>query len=554
MIFKSNIKVISFDGNYTLTNYRVEMTAKLNGEQFVNEADYMNASFTPVTLPISGKVVTPSAFSNTGFQFEINNTVIGEELDLYLKIKIVYTGGGTAPDNYFDYENIIKLFGYDLGYNSTDPKVELVFNSVESVADSVVHSIFAFYPKPFTKQVYFVDLTNSIGLTETNRGFKVYDSDWLLLPNPVPTIAAAPFFLEGRNGFYCGESDFIPFQFIEVPSHLDGYIISNVLFDPVSTVDNTTLTVEPHVFSIPKKYVETDCVDCETSCVIIGAENFARTSFEPATFNTFFINGLPVYEYETIYLKYQLFKSDGTLVKEEIFEVDTATYEFFDIDAAKFSLSVEEEIGDYLLVVTHYVPNVFSCVTKKVISYCNLLSVTKEDCGLFTITNRSNTQSETYQLYKFGNDIELGESTLVESVTLSPLYDKTFSLTDGLYGIKIGETLQIIPVYCAIETCLLTYTKDIVCSSCGKCGDCACEDTKTMENFNKFMLIAYNVFAIIHSNYFLSTLFNTSDIEEVKAAYPNDVEKLFTLVDLIDKAREYCTPCNTAESGCSSCQ
>ncbi len=506
---------------------------KVGGTQIVSITDFsIYTGTTTVAVPNIGNV-TFEKLDNTGIDMTIPLTNVWDSTTVEI----------TASKVHFNtYNQIFTVFGYDLGDDQfgqpyVQPDMNIVLSPTQLVASS--YNKFVAYRAPFTNKIYFYNLVSE------QHNIYVDNYKYTYSDNTSGTIIQQGIM---GYGFYCNAATNILKLKREVGTYVNNIFVT-------TTYCEATLQIVEYANLKPPYSIKTNCTTCDDSCVLINDGALAYTLFG-TDIQKFLVDDVEVAPYPSMDLTYDLYDLSGQLVATQTYEV-TTDYPFVpSVANYPFTDYTLPDTGDYVLKVTLSVDDLFSCVDSMAIKGCGDLTITKANCSEYTFTNIT-LEDVTVTIYKItsSDSLAIEDNTIIvdeEVVIFNGTYSKT--LEDGLYAIKIvrGDkiTLQYLPVYCKLETCLASYVKNIACASppscsCGgSCGkSCQKVDSNTY-NINALMAIAYTYFAIINTNVFLNKIFNGTEANVMYPNFPKDIAALFSLQTLLDKALNYCEVCN----------
>jgi hypothetical protein len=170
--------------------------------------------------------------------------------------------------------------------------------------------------------------------------------------------------------------------------------------------------------------------------------------------------------------------------------------------------------------------------------------------------------------YKITNASEYGISIKVEKLNVNTYeeelewtdievagdYTYEFTTGDGVYRLTIAQTgpeltyidpdYYEIVIYCAIQTCMLSIMKNLVCSN--NVVDCTVPNSKYGQKlyfYNSLMLTWYVFMLELNAIQTLNWAYTTLD--------PNDLDRLSDVNSLITRMESYCA-CVTAIDGSTS--
>lgn len=497
----------------------LHLLVKVGGVVVVNTTTFNTFSTASVVHPDLG-TITATGFADNGLRLDIPLANVWDKTT----VEIV------ASNNlFYTFNSSFEVYGYDLGNDpiggiTTNPDMDIIMMydwSNEASQSGNAYSKFVAYRKPFSNKIYFYNLTSQPAIwTYLNA----LDSDSVILTG-------------FPNGFICNNEN----ASLKLKSELAGgfYTITDAL-----DVDAYASLKLPYS-------VETECPTCATSCYTFGENINAYTIFNNnPSFQGFYVDDVLVPPYDTITILYELFDVFGNLVASQTIDIsitlpftpDAGNYPFTGI-----SLS---EVGGLILKTTLSVEGLFSCVTTDTLSVCNTLKIDKTDCSSYKFTNIT-LNDVTLEVYKITSSTSLATSdnTLVVNELVGGAENVIVNFEDGLYIIIIDDnTIQFLPVYCNLETCLLNFSKKLMCATptcggCGTCDDCVKKESDVAYNFNALSFLAFNYFAILQTNYFFSQVFSLADYNINYASFPKDIQKLFDLSTILSKALEYCEVC-----------
>lgn len=180
-------------------------------------------------------------------------------------------------------------------------------------------------------------------------------------------------------------------------------------------------------------------------------------------------------------------------------------------------------------------------------------SLARESCNTYSVTNNESAFNVGYKVSSIvGSTVTL----LYTSGELEPDDVEEYEFaSDGIYQVVIGTwqtgvliklDYYVVIVYCDIQTCMLSFIKELVCNTDTDCQACTDKFQKVLYYYNALALSFYAFLAIQNDIYVNNYVLSSLD-EEILA-------QLASAQDLIDQMTNYCTCLNAlSDDGESDC-
>lgn len=542
---------------------------KMEGVNVVNTSDY--AAYLGGAFPVA-PVALPSGLE----------VVVDIEDVNYLKLTVTRPGGNfevwestdltvvvNKAVDYFRYDNVFEIYGYDLGNNPNQNNIHaeaIDYNPDFTIwmlptADNEVNgkqtkafASYIAYRKPHTKEIYFYSSNSG---TYNTYAYKVNDGD-------NSTI------LSGRNGLICN-SDNNDYKLIVDLTDGDSCETAFETIAKVQTMPDfyTTLIANQKGIVTAGDLTPTypnGIGEVKSSNLL--ATNTAKTFIDYSTATVYYVGDSKEYPAQTHRLTYALYDHSGILKQIKVVDLDISGYPFvYDPNdtANQWEFSIED-IGDHLLKVI--LGNVKNEVENAYESYFNIpilntsfFTITEEEeCGTYNLNNLS---AEDLIIDKYAMD-EAGVFILEKSIAL-PKLSTTIDIvgTDNMYQYQLERTLKknnvygiitndtpiyersfVIASYCNLKNCTFEYLDKLICNApdSTSCNDCKQED---YYNFNALTINELTYFGMLQEEYQLNYFYT--------ALTPNKLKELYDLKGFLDRFVEYCDECklNQTNCGCS---
>lgn len=497
--------------NVDLTN--TNLVVNIDGTDILSTTDLGT-----YTLPV-GAITTTNGYVVSGIQ-RVNTYFI--EMDIAMTmVETIDVSIQVSKTGYLPYNNIFKLFGYDLGNNpnSTNSNAQAItynpdmdiylieeLNNVVDGKQTKAFSRFTQYRKPFTDNIYIYNLSSGQGKIKYING----DND---------TILSTP------NGLYCKQETVDIQQIVEI------YDYVNCVLTLVDNCNTLFLQAESKTY-IPNFETTTKCnTNCGTNDCIVSIEsaNTASTFIDYTNISQFYINDGLSYSFNNQTIQYNLIDFTGNVIQELDYNFtlgspDTYVYDFtlYNFDNYKIP-----EKGDYLLQVVVSSSDLYECTKNIKITSCNWYEIEQTNCNDYTAVNNS------------FEDLELTISKLTDNVFVEQEVKPFIKLTslsnvlldDGVYEfstIRGGVKSSFIVInYCNIKNCILKSIQNILCPS-----DCSCVDDNAICELNSTIMLATTFFNMLNKEYNLNYLYTIID--------DNKLNDLFNIDIVINKLTENC--------------
>lgn len=429
---------------------------------------------------------------------------------------------------YLSYDNVIQLYGYDIGNDSTDFSTtdNIPFdiylinksNNLDSEGRQTrAFSKFAILRQPFTNNVFFYNLV----ATQGNISYKTGSTQ-------IGTGYSGTTCVTSNN---CNDNSIVIVQSITV---CDSSGNANVC--TYSLKGDTTIWL-PTV---------TSSVTCPEACnddINNISEVIASVTTDYSKVTKFRINGENQFltHYFTNYINFTLFDFQGS-------SFDTSLNNLYSIDYASYIVDptssliptsftiLPPPLGDCKVEITStFNSDTETLITLNMSSYikvCNWWKVDKkEDCGSYTITNCSSNPISVI-LQQMQDDRTFSDITTIEIDSFSS--SEIIIQNDGVYLIKVPsrdlegvfEYYSIIS-FCAFEACYLNFLNKVICFN--PKDDCTTEEHY---KFNMFLINANTFFMALNEEYNFSFIYSTIT--------DSRIQDLYTLNSFIVRFKEYC--------------
>lgn len=305
---------------------------------------------------------------------------------------------------------------------------------------------------------------------------------------------------------------------------------------------------------IPAFSVGVTCVDCcsEDDCLVITEPNFVQFILDVDAITPLNVDDVEVVSIEEVELNAILYDACGNEISTD--SLVTPLNPLAALEDTQIPITLPD-IGDFIVKVTMTGANgtVFICTKIVTIEGCYYYSVTKTECNKHLLKNHS-LSSLTYSVEQLSSTgvwtTVLATATLLTCTSV----EITFA-TDGIYRITIDEEVYRVFVQdCFMKACYVDYVMKRVCNPKAACacgGNCGglCDKTPVdLYDFNAFMLLVYNYFGMLNGLYVKNWVFTIFQ--------PSDLERLVTIVKLLERIKEYCGNCqanitvNQVDCGC----
>lgn len=411
------------------------------------------------------------------------------------------------------------------------------------------------YRKPYSDRIYCYDMTSQpaeyYNWSNTNDN-RVYDT---------------------RNSILCDKNDVE----IDITTILGRWVGGSFIQDDTAPADQDVNAFNG-VF-IPKYSITPLSPICgDSNCTFIDSDAGEEVIFD-SNLVSLNIDDTVTFPYVTtpIVLNFKSYDVQGNLLDEQNISINTTGTNFVFDPSYIYSYDPGTYTGDLLILTTISVNGVFSCVNQYISKGCGFICITKMGCNKYTIKNISGSNTIDYTVGTV-DDNTFSNFTTKLTGSLNRLAQLDIDLgDDGLYVIQITDgtnsTIQFLPSFCKLDSCLASFTKKIICSERPKCncgGNCGTNCNKissTTYEFNSVMSLAYMYFSIMNTNYFFDKVLLSNEFDLAKINYPNDLKELYTIKDILNQAKAYCIDCGShfngnykasqgfpvQKNGCSSC-
>jgi len=173
---------------------------------------------------------------------------------------------------------------------------------------------------------------------------------------------------------------------------------------------------------------------------------------------------------------------------------------------------------------------------------CNFVYIQYNDCGTYTVTNRSSATQFSYTV----TDVDTSATGSMEG-EVAPTEVATLNFTNqSLYLLEVkytkeGETTEttetyVINNYCSLEQCFTKYIEQILCGSNGRCTPCPPES-----DLNQMFFFYNTYFMKIHK------MFNTNSF--YAALDEEGLNEITTIQQLMANMYEYCQRVSCSSDG-----
>ncbi|MBS1960777.1 MAG: hypothetical protein JST04_01070 [Bdellovibrionales bacterium] len=554
----NNVANSGISGNATnalTTTLTTNLTIIINGTTIFNAL--YNTLTAPVTTTIGSLSTTLTAIAGSqgsGYKLVVDGLEVWEQATM----RVVLSQSG-----YYTYDNSFYLFGYDLGNNPNESVTDnvlfdivMLMNwSAQATQVGNAYSKIACYRKPYSDRIYCYDMTSQpaeyYNWSNVNDN-RVYDT---------------------RNSILCDKNDVE----IDITTILGRWVGGSFIQDDTAPADQDVNTFNG-VF-IPKYSITPLSPICgDSNCTFIDSDAGEEVIFD-SNLVSLNIDDTVTFPYVTtpIVLNFKSYDVQGNLLDEQNISINTTGTNFAFDPSYIYSYDPGTYTGDLLIVTTISVDGVFSCVNQYISKGCGFICITKIGCNKYTIKNISGSNSIDYTIGTVDDDTFSNFTTKLTG-SLNRLAQLDIDLgDDGLYVIQITDgtnsTIQFLPSFCKLDSCLASFTKKIICSERPKCncgGNCGTNCNKissTTYEFNSVMSLAYMYFSIMNTNYFFDKVLLSNEFDLAKINYPNDLKELYTIKDILNQAKAYCIDCGShfngnykasqgfpvQKNGCSSC-
>jgi len=499
--------------NVALTNTSLKVV--IDGTTILDTTNLATYTLPNGTITTTTNSIAVSSIQrvNTNFiEMTIAMTTI-QEIDAIINVSKV---------GYLPYNNIFKLFGYDLGNNlnqnntggtaiTYNPNMDIYLvnetNNVVGGNQTKAFSVFTHYRKPFTNDIYLYNLSSTQGAIK----YVDANSDNLLT---VP------------NGFITEKATIDIQQVVEISGYING------VYSTISSCSTLLLTASSEDY-IPTYEVSTNC---ETNCGInecsttIDSLNKASTFIDYSGVVQLYINDAISYPYPTQTIEYSLIDFTGNEINSQAysFTLTSPTSYVYNHSTYDWSNFPIPEVGDYVLQIKIGSPNIYTCTKTLKIKSCNWFEIQQTSCDEYTITNNSFddlslviTKLNDTKVFEAYKTIVFGNLSSVKEVLA----------TDGLYKFSVTRNSKeysfIVVNYCAIKNCLIKYISSILCPE-----DCGCEENKDTTNFNSTVMLAITFFNMLNSEYNFNYIYESIESDKL--------DSLFEISTVLNKLNENC--------------
>jgi hypothetical protein len=495
----------------------------IDGDELVNISTALTpASFIQQTY---GGITYTLDFVGNYIDIDLPTSAVDDDRELYFKV---------TASGYDDYENTFRIFSYDLGNHSGStvagrPNFDIYLvptASYVSGAPALAHSAFVAYVQPQTDNVFVYTVTSASNYGTT----KYLGADDSVLS-------------DAKNWQYNCQ------QYYSVKQKV--WVDSDICTSDEQITD--CWTIQPNLSITVDSAISDGCNFMDTLSVIPDIDYSAVSRYQ-GTGDQAGSTDFDEYPYVSQQVQYTLYDDAGVSLDTATFVIDTSDPTTFSFDpvANTWTPGTQPNNAKYRVeaVLTYLLVGTIQTITQTVeywIVPCNITSVSKTDCGNYTITNNHPSDQLVTNIFKLQDDKTFAAVTGTSSYTLAAGESVAVALgSDGVYKFENvfqgNTTNQIVIKYCNFETCFKDYLNDFVCQS-ANC-DCNCnKDKLVLYNMNALASGAYLFFSMINSGYVNNNLYTAIDNDQL-----ND---LYDLQTTINQLETYCDNC--LDCGCDDC-
>lgn len=461
------------------------------------------------TFPV-GTITTTNGYVISNIQ-RVNTYFI--EMDIAMTMAQVVDMSITATRaGYLSYNNVFKLFGYDLGNNPNalngqaqpityNPNMDIYLiaeaNNVVNGIQTKAFSAFTEYRKPFTDDIYIYSLSSTQGKIK-------------YIDNTNATI------LSVGNGYFTRKAT------VDIQQNVELWDYVNNVYTLISSC-NSAFIHEPSKTFIPSYEVTHKCKDmCGVNSCSVSTEstNIASVFIDYANVSTFYINDTLSYSYADQIIEYNLIDFTGNVIQEQDYSftfTDPTTY-VYDFSLYNFDNFRIPEKGDFILQVKIGSAGIYECIKNIKVSSCNWFEIEQTNCNEYTAVNNS-FEDLTLTVSKLVNKVFVVQDTKpftkLGTVSNVLIVDGVYKLSTTRNGV---ESSFIIINYCNIKNCLHKYINNILCPE-----DCGCAENKAVTDFNSTVVLAMTFFNMINEEYNYNFLYTTLDADKLNSLFNIDL-------------------------------